>query len=56
MLQKYNGNLEYALAAYNWGPGNTDKWIAQGADPAKLPAETRNYIPKLWQLWDKHQR
>jgi soluble lytic murein transglycosylase-like protein len=45
MLQKYNGNLEYALAAYNWGPGNTDKWIAQGADPAKLPAETRNYIP-----------
>jgi hypothetical protein len=47
MLQKYNGNLEYALAAYNWGPGNTDKWIAQGADPAKLPAETRNYIPKV---------
>ena len=47
MLQKYNGNLEYVLAAYNWGPGNTDKWIAQGADPAKLPAETRNYIPKV---------
>jgi soluble lytic murein transglycosylase-like protein len=47
MLQKYNGNLNYALAAYNWGPGNTDKWIAQGADPAKLPAETRNYIPKV---------
>lgn len=47
MLQKYNGNLDYALAAYNWGPGNTDKWIAQGADPAKLPAETRAYIPKV---------
>jgi soluble lytic murein transglycosylase-like protein len=47
MLQKYNGNLEYALAAYNWGPGNTDRWVAQGADPAKLPAETRNYIPKV---------
>lgn len=47
MLQKYNGNLDYALAAYNWGPGNTDRWIAQGADPAKLPAETRNYIPKV---------
>lgn len=47
MLQKYNGNLEYALAAYNWGPGNTDKWIADGADPAKLPAETRDYIPKV---------
>lgn len=47
LLQKYNGNLDYALAAYNWGPGNTDKWISQGADPAKLPAETRDYIPKV---------
>ena len=47
MLQKYNGNLDYALAAYNWGPGNTDKWIAAGADPAKLPQETRDYIPKV---------
>lgn len=47
LLQKYNGNLDYALAAYNWGPGNTDRWISQGADPAKLPEETRNYIPKV---------
>jgi hypothetical protein len=47
LLQKYNGNLDYALAAYNWGPGNTDRWISQGADPAKLPAETRDYIPKV---------
>lgn len=47
LLQKYNGNLDYALAAYNWGPGNTDRWISQGADPAKLPKETRDYIPKV---------
>ena len=47
MIAKYPGQLEYALAAYNWGPGNVDKWIAAGADPAKLPKETRDYIPKV---------
>jgi len=46
MLKKY-GNIDYALAAYNWGPGNVDKWIARGAKPEELPAETRNYIPKV---------
>ena len=47
MLQKYGGNLDHALAAYNWGPSNTDRWIAAGADPAKLPKETREYIPRV---------
>ena len=47
LLRKYDGNLDYSLAAYNWGPGNTDKWIAKGADMAKLPKETREYIPKV---------
>lgn len=46
-IRKYDGNLDHALAAYNWGPGNTDKWIAKGADMAKLPKETREYIPKV---------
>jgi len=47
MLTKYNGNLDHALAAYNWGPSNTDAWIAAGADKSKLPKETRDYIPKV---------
>ena len=46
LIKKY-GNIDYALAAYNWGPGNTDKWIARGAKPEELPAETRAYIPKV---------
>jgi hypothetical protein len=46
LIEKY-GNLDYALAAYNWGPGNVDKWIKNGADPKKLPKETREYIPKV---------
>ena len=47
MLQRYNGNLEYALAAYNAGPRRIDKWLAAGADFNKLPKETREYIPKV---------
>jgi Transglycosylase SLT domain len=37
----------YALAAYNWNPAAVDRWIAAGADPAKLPKETRDYIGKI---------
>ena len=47
MLQRYNGNLEYALAAYNAGPRRIDNWLAAGADFNKLPKETREYIPKV---------
>ena len=46
MIAKY-GNIEHALVAYNWGPTNADKWIAAGADPAALPKETREYVPKV---------
>lgn len=47
LLRMYSnkyGDLDSALAAYNWGPGNTNKWLKAGADPAKLPSETRKYI------------
>lgn len=46
-LRKKYGNDEHALIAYNWGPGNTDKWIADGADPGKLPRETKVYVDKV---------
>jgi hypothetical protein len=46
MVGKY-GDQVHALAAYNWGPGNTDKWLADGADMSKLPAETRKYIREV---------
>lgn len=41
------GNWEDALAAYNWGPSNVDKWIAKGRNPDAMPAETRAYIPAV---------
>jgi len=39
MLHRYGGNLDDALAAYNWGPGNVDR---HGS--ASLPRETRQYL------------
>lgn len=47
LLKKYDGNLDNALMAYNWGMGNVDKWIANGSDPAKLPKETMDYTGKI---------
>lgn len=45
MLQRYNGNVDAALAAYNWGPGNVDK------RPDHLPRETRDYLARVKQLY-----
>jgi len=42
LLDKYAGDLDKALAAYNWGQGNVDrKGLAQ------MPEETRNYLAKV---------
>lgn len=42
MLKKYNDPTTAAIA-YNWGPGNTDEWLKNGADLSKLPDETVKY-------------
>lgn len=46
MLDRYQ-DPKIAAIAYNWGPGNTDKWLSAGADMSRLPAETRNYVANM---------
>jgi hypothetical protein len=47
MLDRFDGNLANSLAAYNWGPGNVDKWVKSGSTFGALPDETRNYITNI---------
>lgn len=44
MLNRYGGDVDRALASYNWGAGNVDKY---GIDPDRMPAETRGYLHKV---------
>jgi soluble lytic murein transglycosylase-like protein len=46
-LYRQFGSWQSALAAYNWGPGNVSSWLAGGADPTSLPAQTSNYVSQI---------
>lgn len=42
LLRQNGGNLDKALASYNWGIGNVQRY-----GMGLMPQETRNYIPKV---------
>ena len=59
LMSQYGGNPVLVAAAYNAGPGNVSRWIAQNGDP-RLPGadvvrwiedipftETRNYVQRV---------
>jgi hypothetical protein len=45
LLDRYGGNVDRALAAYNWGMGNVEK------HPDRLPRETITYISRIKQYY-----
>ena len=59
MMDTYRGSYPLAVAAYNAGPGNVNKWLRSNGDPRnggidwidwveKIPlSETRNYVQRV---------
>lgn len=49
MLKKYGGDVQLALTAYNWGPGNVDAWrkTGRGVNGQAMPREAREYASRV---------
>jgi hypothetical protein len=58
MLDRYNGDVEAALVAYNAGPGNADKFVAAGKDYDVLPMamQTKPYVSKIMGQVEREDR
>jgi soluble lytic murein transglycosylase-like protein len=48
LLNRYGGDVDKALAAYNWGPGNLDR------GKGRLPPETREYLVKVKKFYSEY--
>jgi len=50
LLDRYDGDTAAALAAYNAGPGNADRWGGASLSAGEIPfPETRAYVEKVLQ-------
>lgn len=63
LLKRYHGNQELAIAAYNGGPGNVEKWLKNEAytnekgELVHIPfPETRNYVKRVKKACEMYHR
>jgi peptidoglycan lytic transglycosylase len=56
LLERYDGDEAAALAAYNAGPGNADKWGGADLTVAEIPfPETRAYVEEVLEKRDEYR-
>jgi len=56
LLDRYDGDEAAALAAYNAGPGNADKWGGADLTVAEIPfPETRAYVEEVLEKRDEYR-
>ncbi|AJY73562.1 lytic transglycosylase domain-containing protein [Paenibacillus beijingensis] len=61
--EKFDGNSVAAVAAYNAGPGNVNKWISSGVWDGSLESvrnlpfgETRHYVQRVIYYYNKYKQ
>lgn len=59
LLDRYDGNVRYALIAYNAGAGRLDEWLKTGLDEngelKEIPyPETRAYVARVTEYAEKY--
>lgn len=55
LIDKYNGDVDAGLAAYNGGAGAADRYVVTRSD-ASIPAETAGYIVKVNIAWKNYEK
>lgn len=57
LLDRYDGDEAAALAGYNAGPGNADKWGGSSLTVAAIPfPETRAYVEEVLEKRDEYRQ
>jgi hypothetical protein len=54
LIDSYEGNVENALMAYNWGPDNVNSYLKKVANNEKnifIPRETQAFLSKIHRLY-----